>query len=533
MQLRRTRWVAVACVAVGWSLCASAQLSLSTAIDMALRNSPQVRMAQADVTKSRAAYAQAVAAYIPSVTVSGGIGKSAGVPLSLPVIFTISAQSLAFNFSQPDYIRAAKSAIASANFSLDAARETVVEDTVSTYVTLDNAQRRKSTLGQIGTIAGRLQQIADDRYAAGADAHSEVTKARRTAVQIQLQRLQVNDEIETLADHLSHMTDLPASMMVTLHESIPQMRARSVNANAAGARADSYSVQAAFANAQSRAYQAHGDKRYQYLPQFAFGAGYSRISTVGTSYTDYYPGFATNVTRNNQQGGANSLNSLDVGIQISVPILDYLPLAAVPLLLAGPPGAGKTLSVARLATRLVMAGQSPMIITTDGRRAGATEQLAAFTRLLGLTLIVASHPATLARALLRRTPGTPVLIDAPGTDPFDPASRDEIAGLASTAGATTVLVLPAGLDPAEVGGPRRRVRSIRRQSADRHAAGYRAPPGRRAGGRPRQQADPGGGGHRAGRGGWHGAAYPCLAGRAAGAGRSAALKRLFLRRLPR
>ncbi len=122
---------------------------------------------------------------------------------------------------------------------------------------------------------------------------------------------------------------------------------------------------------------------------------------------------------------------------------------ARPLLFAGPPGAGKTLSVARLATRLVMAGSAPLIITTDGRRAGATEQLAAFTRLLGLTLIVASHPATLARALLRRPPGAPVLIDAPGADPFDPTQSDEVAGLAATADAAVALVLPAGLDPSE------------------------------------------------------------------------------------
>lgn len=122
---------------------------------------------------------------------------------------------------------------------------------------------------------------------------------------------------------------------------------------------------------------------------------------------------------------------------------------AGPLLLAGPPGAGKTLTVARLATRLVVAGTPPLVITADGRRAGATEQLAAFTRLLGLTLIVASHPVTLARALVRRQPGAPVLIDAPGTDPFDPAERDEIAGLAATAGAVTALVLPAGGDPSE------------------------------------------------------------------------------------
>ena len=129
--------------------------------------------------------------------------------------------------------------------------------------------------------------------------------------------------------------------------------------------------------------------------------------------------------------------------------LDFSSESPQPLLLAGPPGAGKTLTVARLATRLVMAGAQPLIITTDGRRAGATEQLAAFTRLLGLTLIVASHPATLARALLRRVPGAPVLIDAPGTDPFDPTQNDEVAGLAVTANATTALVLPAGIDPAE------------------------------------------------------------------------------------
>ena len=72
-----------------------------------------------------------------------------------------------------------------------------------------------------------------------------------------------------------------------------------------------------------------------------------------------------------------------------------------PLLLVGPPGAGKTLTVARLATRLVMAGVAPMVITADGKRAGATEQLAAFTRLLGISLIVACHPVTLGRALTR------------------------------------------------------------------------------------------------------------------------------------
>ena len=99
-------------------------------------------------------------------------------------------------------------------------------------------------------------------------------------------------------------------------------------------------------------------------------------------------------------------------------------LGEAPLLLAGPPGAGKTLTVARLATRLVLAGGSPLVITADGRRAGATEQLAAFTRLLGLNLVVATHPVTLGRALTRRASGETVLIDTPGCDPFDRTQRE-------------------------------------------------------------------------------------------------------------
>jgi len=120
-----------------------------------------------------------------------------------------------------------------------------------------------------------------------------------------------------------------------------------------------------------------------------------------------------------------------------------------PLLLVGPPGAGKTLTVARLATRLVMAGIAPMVITADGERAGATEELAAFTKLLGISLTIACHPVTLGRALMQRRDLAPVLVDTPGYNPFQPAGLDELAALAATAAATVVLVLPAGIDAAE------------------------------------------------------------------------------------
>lgn len=128
-----------------------------------------------------------------------------------------------------------------------------------------------------------------------------------------------------------------------------------------------------------------------------------------------------------------------------------LPLSgtAPPMLLAGTPGAGKTLSAARLATRLVIAGAAPMVITTDAMRAGAAEELAAFTRLLGIELIAASTPSTLARALAGRPAGTPVLIDTQGVNPFLAHELDAIAALADGAAAAIVLVAQAGADTTE------------------------------------------------------------------------------------
>jgi flagellar biosynthesis protein FlhF len=119
------------------------------------------------------------------------------------------------------------------------------------------------------------------------------------------------------------------------------------------------------------------------------------------------------------------------------------------LLLAGPPGAGKTLTTAKLTARMVLGGTPPLVITTDGQRAGAVEQLAAFTRVLGVTLAVAPTPTMLAKALVHRSPGQPVLIDTAGCDPFNEDQARQLRQLVTQAGADMVVVLPAGLDPAE------------------------------------------------------------------------------------
>jgi flagellar biosynthesis protein FlhF len=126
---------------------------------------------------------------------------------------------------------------------------------------------------------------------------------------------------------------------------------------------------------------------------------------------------------------------------------------ARPLMLIGPPGAGKTLTVAKLATQARRAGRMATIITTDTRRAGGIEQLQAFTRILKIELLAAATPAELAAILSRRDEAIadgPVLIDTAGANPFIGGDIARLCELVDIAAAEAVLVLPAGGDAMEM-----------------------------------------------------------------------------------
>lgn len=132
---------------------------------------------------------------------------------------------------------------------------------------------------------------------------------------------------------------------------------------------------------------------------------------------------------------------------------DFAPLGhqrlARPLILIGPPGAGKTVTAAKLAARAVLDGQATALITTDIVRAGAVEQLGAYAKLLKLEITVADGPDALAGTVGGLPAGGFFVIDTPGINPFDVSSLKEISTFLEAVDAEPVLVLPAGGDAFE------------------------------------------------------------------------------------
>jgi flagellar biosynthesis protein FlhF len=112
----------------------------------------------------------------------------------------------------------------------------------------------------------------------------------------------------------------------------------------------------------------------------------------------------------------------------------------------GPPGAGKTTTIAKIAARSrVGHGRSRGLIAADGYRVGAVEQLRLYADILAAPFAVARTARDLEAALASCR--VPVLVGTAGRSPQDGRVRDLYDALAGRPGVRTHLVLAAGTSP--------------------------------------------------------------------------------------
>jgi flagellar biosynthesis protein FlhF len=114
--------------------------------------------------------------------------------------------------------------------------------------------------------------------------------------------------------------------------------------------------------------------------------------------------------------------------------------------IVGPTGAGKTTTIAKLAARWCMrhGSQDLALVSTDGYRIGAREQLSTYARILGAPMHAANGAKELARVLERLKTKKLILIDTAGMGPRDVRLIEQLATLKYGASrARVLLALPA------------------------------------------------------------------------------------------
>ena len=118
--------------------------------------------------------------------------------------------------------------------------------------------------------------------------------------------------------------------------------------------------------------------------------------------------------------------------------------------LAGPPGAGKTSCIAKLAARHAIAmHRGAHVVALDEYRVGGSEQLRAYASIFGVGFDALTHDASLSR-ILEEHRNKLILIDLPGFSHAEMDLAAQIARRLKTEDVEVQLVLPASLRAADL-----------------------------------------------------------------------------------
>ncbi|MFC7048661.1 AAA family ATPase [Emcibacter nanhaiensis] len=121
-----------------------------------------------------------------------------------------------------------------------------------------------------------------------------------------------------------------------------------------------------------------------------------------------------------------------------------------PILLVGPPGVGKTVTAAKLASQALLNRIPVRLVSTDTLRMGGLAQLEGYADRLHIPVTEVSSPDQLATALKPLTDEKElILIDTGGFNPFSAEELDQLHQYITAGDVEPVLVISAGADPVE------------------------------------------------------------------------------------
>ena len=130
-------------------------------------------------------------------------------------------------------------------------------------------------------------------------------------------------------------------------------------------------------------------------------------------------------------------------------VFEFSPLplkSSQPIMLVGPPGAGKTVTAAKLLARATLAGHKVAAISTDTVRAGGVAQISAFTTILDCPLFTSGSPEEFGTTLSDCRNADLVVVDTPGTNPLNRGELADLERFVDVAMVDPVLVMAAGAE---------------------------------------------------------------------------------------
>lgn len=194
-----------------------------------------------------------------------------------------------------------------------------------------------------------------------------------------------------------------------------------------------------------------------------FGSDHVRVELQAAGFgEELVNDIVAGVRQRQRQGGERDSSLRDeIATRLScAPTLGMPGAERKVVALVGPPGAGKTTTLVKLAVLYGLRGRKPLhIISMDSWRVGGTDALRSYAAGMGVTFEALETAEALRQSLEEHTGKGMILIDTPGLSPADTKTMAPVASLLSTHPETDVqLVLPAYLASAAMASVAQRFR---------------------------------------------------------------------------
>lgn len=157
-------------------------LTLQQAVDLALRQNPDLLLAKLDQEKARLGVREARSPFVPRIVLGSGLAYSSGFPLSIegsaPSIVQAYGSQFIYNRPQAMRVKEAYEMAGAAEHSTGARAEEIAFRVAATYLDWERAVRAAAAAARQVETLRRVEQLVGERVRAGRDLPLELTRAR-------------------------------------------------------------------------------------------------------------------------------------------------------------------------------------------------------------------------------------------------------------------------------------------------------------------------------------------------------------------
>lgn len=299
---------------------APVSLTLKRALELALQNSKDIKIARIQASVADRAAMISKADFLPNLYVGSGAGYTYGIPETpggrAPSIFNVTYTQQVFNLPLRGIGKEQQEQAKAQKILLEDARSSVIAGTATGYLELAKVRHSLDLLRKESESAERILGVTEERAGEGFELPMEVTRAQLTKAQVAQKILQLEARQEELETYLRDQLGLAPEQQFDLSADELPGAAEQEGANlVAMAMENNTDIRLAQSDVRAKEFRYRGEKG-GYLPTLEVVSVYSLLAKFN-NYDQFFQTFQR--------------NNLNAGVQVQMPIFSARTKAAVGL----------------------------------------------------------------------------------------------------------------------------------------------------------------------------------------------------------